>query len=131
MRSYRGRRLDNGEWVYGGLIKPLNSPRRYIGYIELMDEGGEVVIVHYDEVDPATVGQSTGKLDKNKNLIYAGDLVRDTQRGAWAKGYVLWDEENARFKVDNPGLYDCMGRKFEWSDLEVIGNIHDKEKDNG
>ena len=128
MRPYRGRRLDNKKWVLGWPLQAYDGRVGIVTAVISEDDGVRPFSIY--EVDPATVGQSTGKLGKNKNLIYAGDLVRDTQRGAWAKGYVLWDEENARFKVDNPGLYDCMGRKFEWSDLEVIGNVHNKEKNN-
>lgn len=74
--KFRGLRLDNKKWVYGGLILPPSSPRRFIGYIELMDEGGEVVIVHYDEVDPATVGQCIDKPDKNGlTQIYESDII--------------------------------------------------------
>jgi len=124
MRPYRGRRLDNGEWVYGGLIKPLNSPRRYIGYIELMDEGGEVVIVHYDEVDPATVGQSTGLKDKNGKEMYADDRVKFTTiSGGIGIGVVEYGEYLYFCRMKTGAIYEFA----EFESVEVIGNIHNKE----
>ena len=51
--KFRGKRLDNGEWIYGSLIQwgeRLFTIHNFDGSIH---------------IDPDTVGQFTGLLDKN------------------------------------------------------------------
>lgn len=50
--KFRGKRLDNGEWLYGSLVI-LNG--RYF----IFDDANR------HEVDPTTVGEFTGLKDKN------------------------------------------------------------------
>lgn len=66
---FRGKRIDNGEWVYG-YYSPANIP--LMGCIgHFINEGGYRAI----EVDPETVGQYTG-VTANGTKIFEGDIVR-------------------------------------------------------
>lgn len=111
--KYRGKRLDNGEWVYGGLI--ADGKGNYAIAKLVILNNCNTASVHM--VDPATVGQYTGLKDKNGKEIYEGDIVH-------------WNEYVGKVIFKN-GLF---ARKFKNVSAplvslllvtEVIGNIHD------
>lgn len=127
---FRGKRLDNGEWVEGAFC-PKNS------------EGDIPCIIVYNgtlagwwfEVDPTTVGQSTGLLDRNgKRMIFEGDRVvypDSTSYGGYDdynEGVVDYDAEAMRFYFTN--RWSVEMEDFDvvdgiMVDVEIIGTIHD------
>lgn len=125
--KFRGKRVDNGEWVYGYYLKSAST---FIA----VDDG--LVDGHFDlyEVDPATVGQFTGMRDKNGQEIYEGDIIED---GNGKLGVVLSlggtrNQPNGFGGFEQFGCYtktkDGLWEQFKntcFVGMEVIGNIYE------
>ena len=100
-------------WVYGFYCS--NSGAHFITHVVEPDSGG----CYFSDilVDPETVGQFTGLLDKNSKRIYEGDIVRDNYGNIRAVKFF-----NGRYCpfIAYPE-YKCWNE----DECEIIGNIHD------
>ena len=120
---FRGKRLDNGEWVQGcvALGKPFGSEISIATIIELDTLSFGV------EIDPTSIGQYTGVKDKRGVLIFEGDVLRVMFDDCKFVGAVRYGEtcvSSCTFYVDTGNGVKLL-HQHNKNHIEIIGNIHD------
>ena len=116
--KFRGKRLDNGKWLYGSLLVSHFKDDKKERYF-ITQFSGNYTFEH--EVDPATVGQFTGLKDKSGREIYEEDILLD-ESGV----YAVVCYSMGTFCVDFGEGFDLQYFTDGIHEIcDVVGNIHD------
>lgn len=116
---FRGKRLDNKQWIYGGYDTDWG--------LSVEDrERHWIVPAYYNSelVKEETVCIFTGLLDKDGNKIFENDIISSNNNTF----VVIWLEDKAKFVckfTDGTDIYCDLSDKYIKDFFVVVGNIYD------
>lgn len=131
--KFRAKRIDNGEWDYGYYVV------HHIALTDVNKDTNQIVrvgtkVVHtlfndqrtdnngyHKDINPDTLGEFTGLLDKNGKEIYEGDIVHNDD--ASIRYVVEWQHTGFAMKLVGSKL--SFDGSYFHPTTTVIGNIHD------
>ena len=141
--KFRGKRIDNGEWIYGNLIKNINEDTDEVRFFIIRNprltkdcgccdscECDYNCVGYIIEIKEETVGELTGLKDCIGKEIYEGDIVRvdnDWDKYGMTAGEsyeIYFNEGGFRLKAK----YNKNARGYWLEDnneFEIIGNIYE------
>ena len=133
---FRGKRINNGKWVEGYLLRSKIKERiRYEIYVPFTEEEEKENEGHFlsaiggiwHKVDPDTIGECTGLSTLNGELIFEGDIlsakvrmkVNRRESDFWGEEYDIeeqrqpWSVEYKNFNARNGWFCYGKDRRFK------------------
>lgn len=135
---FRGKRIDNGEWITGALFPTENDNPLICNCIVAGHPIDETATCVTCQVDPETVGAFTGLDDADGRHIFCGDIL---QFGAY-KVAVFWNDEAFQWQArKRMNCYrKCPEKDWDYIELgeiaaepiilgrmstRIVGNVYD------
>ena len=130
---YRGKSKNTGKWYYGSYLK-LNSSDARPEHFIVSNYSGIMI-----EVEPETIGQFTGLLDKYNNKVFDGDILLfgdkliavywDGERFQWMAKEAIeypWSEyPNKDWNYIDLGWIAAESACIGIMTTPIVGNIYD------
>lgn len=126
--KFRGKSLETGQWTKGSLFYDRNGhtfiAQTRVDKYFIESKNAEWWDMDEIEVDPATVGQFTGKYDIRGQEIYNDSILKyENPDYPNHKPYVVrWSEEDCCFECINSENFMLPS---VWCEMEIIGNVFD------
>ncbi|EBH4248349.1 hypothetical protein FKZ78_03605 [Listeria monocytogenes] len=131
--EFRGKRIDNSEWAYGSLMQ-LEDSATFI-FVDAQKGASTLTYAHFiinnmHAIDEKTVEQYTGIKDENRNKIFEGDIVINSEGQI---GYIAYLVQEGGFVVVLKNSDYRLGdrntneRYEKATHHKVIGNIHENK----
>lgn len=120
---FRAKRIDNGEWVEGWLLKDevtgqyfIHASGNSVNESDKVNEEGCLRFVAF-EIDETNICQCTGLTDKNGNKIWENDIVKLPELFGGILAEVRYLGSCFKIYCEEYGYIQLSG--------EVIGNVFD------
>ena len=122
--KYKAKRIDNGEWIYGSLIRSTAGVKERAYIVDNFSSMSDYSVVG---IDHSTICQFTGLKDCEGKEIWEGDIVErviyDPFKGS-SKVKAVIEYLDGAFVAITDGIPYSLYFKY----IKVIGNKFDKEK---
>lgn len=122
--KFKAKSLDNGEWVYGSLIRSTAGVKERAYIVDNFSSMSDYSVIG---VDPSTVCILTGLKDCEGNKLYEHDVIKNYP---FIPSEIVWSEElggyylkHANGKIEGKPL----GHYLSLGKFIVVGNKFDEK----